>query len=211
MGSFTCFRGWSPGATSRGSGALESCSTRAAVLRASNGSGSSSNRTRPGSRTRSRPGAPARRIAFGVSCGPPTAVPGDARAITRLDQHRQVAQPRQPWEAAKIGGGTPPIRVPEGWLIVYHGVTKGGDAQTGEPVPVRYVAAAMVLDPTDVSRVLYRSEIPLLEPETEAERKGIVGNVGFPTAIDVHDGGEADVYYGMADFRIGAARLRRIT
>jgi predicted GH43/DUF377 family glycosyl hydrolase len=49
------------------------------------------------------------------------------------------------------------------------------------------------------------------EPETKEEREGRVPNVVFPTAIDVRDGGEADVYYGMADFRIGAARLRRIT
>jgi beta-1,2-mannobiose phosphorylase / 1,2-beta-oligomannan phosphorylase len=139
------------------------------------------------------------------------AVIADLHALTRLGQHRQVAQPQQPWEAAKIGGGTPPIRVPQGWLIVYHGVTTGGDRQPGEPVPVRYVAGAMVLDPQDVSRVLYRSALPLLEPETEAERKGTVGNVVFPTAVDLRDGGEADVYYGMADYRIGAARLRRLT
>jgi predicted GH43/DUF377 family glycosyl hydrolase len=133
----------------------------------------------------------------------------DVRALTRLDQHRQVAQPQQPWEATKIGGGTPPIRIPEGWLIIHHGVTKG-QAGPGGRVPVRYVAGAMVLDPQDVSRVLSRSEFPLLEPETQEEREGIVDSVVFPTAIDVRDGGEADVYYGMADFRIGAARLRRI-
>jgi predicted GH43/DUF377 family glycosyl hydrolase len=133
----------------------------------------------------------------------------DVRALTRLDQHRQVAQPQKPWEATKIGGGTPPIRVPEGWLIIHHGVTKG-EAPPGGRVPVRYVAGAMVLDPQNVSRVLSRSELPLLEPETEEESKGIVDNVVFPTAIDVLDDGEADVYYGMADFRIGAARLRRI-
>src|SRR5205823_1853739 len=136
-------------------------------------------------------------------------VAADLRALTRLDQHRQVAQPQESWEATKIGGGTPPIRVPEGWLIIYHGVTKG-EAQAGERVPVRYVAGAMVLDPQDVSRVVSRSQSPLLEPETEEEREGIVDSVVFPTAIDVRDGGEADVYYGMADFRIGAARLRRI-
>jgi len=133
----------------------------------------------------------------------------DVRALTRLDQHRQLAQPLQPWEATKIGGGTPPIRVPDGWLIIHHGVTKG-EAPPGGRVPVRYVAGAMVLDPQDVTRVVSRSHDPLLEPETEEESKGIVDNVVFPTAIDVHDGGEADVYYGMADFRIGAARLRRI-
>ena len=133
----------------------------------------------------------------------------DVRALTRLDQHRQVAQPQQPWEATKIGGGTPPIRVPEGWLLLHHGVTKG-QAPPGGRVPVRYVAGAMILDPHDVSHVLSRSELPLLEPETKEERQGIVDSVVFPTAIDVRENGEADVFYGMADFRIGAARLRRI-
>jgi predicted GH43/DUF377 family glycosyl hydrolase len=132
----------------------------------------------------------------------------DVRALTRLDRHRQLAQPQQPWEATKIGGGTPPIRVPEGWLIIYHGVTKG-EAPPGGRVPVRYVAGAMILDPQDVSRVLFRSVRPLLEPESKEEREGIVDNVVFPTAIDARPDGEADVYYGMADFRIGAARLRR--
>jgi predicted GH43/DUF377 family glycosyl hydrolase len=138
------------------------------------------------------------------------AVVRDVHALARLGWHRQVAQPQQPWEASKIGGGTPPIRVPEGWLIIYHGVTTG-EAQPGQPVPVRYVAAAMVLDPLDVSRVVSRSTHPLLEPETKEEREGTVASVVFPTAIDVRSGGGADVYYGMADFRIGAARLRRIS
>jgi predicted GH43/DUF377 family glycosyl hydrolase len=68
----------------------------------------------------------------------------------------------------------------------------------------------MVLDPEDVGRVLSRSLVPLLEPETKEESQGIVDNVVFPTAIDVRENGEADVFYGMADFRIGAARLRRL-
>ncbi|HVS04733.1 MAG TPA: glycosidase [Candidatus Dormibacteraeota bacterium] len=146
-----------------------------------------------------------------VSFAPAEAVMNDLHALTRLGQHRQVAQPQQPWEATKIGGGTPPIRIPEGWLIIYHGVTARMDAHPGPRDPVRYVAGAMVLDPQDVSRVLSRSQLPLLEPETKEEREGTVPNVVFPTAIDVRDGGEADVYYGMADTRIGAARLRRIT
>jgi beta-1,2-mannobiose phosphorylase / 1,2-beta-oligomannan phosphorylase len=139
-----------------------------------------------------------------VSFAPADAVTRDLRDLTRLGRHQQVAQPEEPWEATKIGGGTPPIRVPEGWLIVYHGVTAGADG-------VRYVAGAMVLASQDVSHVLFRSRLPLLEPETKHEREGTVGNVVFPTAIDVRDAGDADVYYGMADFKIGAARLRRIT
>ena len=144
-----------------------------------------------------------------VSFVPTDSVMANIRALTRLEHHRQVAGPEQPWEATKIGAGTPPIRVPEGWLIIHHGVTKG-QAPPGGRVPVRYVAGAMMLDPQDVGRVLSRSRVPLLEPETKEESHGIVDNVVFPTAIDVRENGEADVFYGMADFRIGAARLRRI-
>jgi Domain of unknown function (DUF4111)/beta-1,4-mannooligosaccharide phosphorylase len=65
----------------------------------------------------------------------------------------------------------------------------------------------MLLDPEDVTRVLARSTEPLLEPELPGEREGVVANVVFPTAIDRRSEDEADVYYGMADARIGAFRL----
>ena len=75
---------------------------------------------------------------------------------------------------------------------------------------VRYTAGALLLDPEDVTRVLARSAEPLLEPEEPGEREGVVPNVVpnvvFPTAIDPRGDGEADVYYGMADARIGAFR-----
>ena len=113
---------------------------------------------------------------------------------TRFGQHRPVAFPAHPWEAAKIGAGTPPIRTAEGWLVVHHGVS----------AELVYSAGALILDTADVMRVVARSRAPLLAPETPEEREGIVGSVVFPTAID----GE-HVYYGMADARIGVARLRR--
>jgi predicted GH43/DUF377 family glycosyl hydrolase len=34
-----------------------------------------------------------------------------------------------------------------------------------------------------------------------------VNNVVFPTGIDVRDDRTMDIYYGMADARIGAARM----
>ena len=144
-----------------------------------------------------------------VSFVPVDAVERDRRALTGLRWHKAVAQSEQPWEATKVGGGTPPIRVPEGWLIVYHGVTAGPNPDAGPKNPVRYVAGVMILHPDDVSRVVARTASPLLVPETADEREGIVGNVVFPTGIDVRDAGRADVYYGMADFKIGAARLLR--
>src|ERR1700682_3502126 len=50
-------------------------------------------------------------------------VMADIRNLTRLDHHRQVAQPQQPWEATKIGGGAPPNRPPGGGASCPTGVS----------------------------------------------------------------------------------------
>jgi beta-1,2-mannobiose phosphorylase / 1,2-beta-oligomannan phosphorylase len=59
--------------------------------------------------------------------------------------------------------------------------------------------------------IRYRSQEPVLTPELPQERQGIVANVVFPTGIDRRDDlgspDRFDVYYGMADNRIGVARL----
>lgn len=147
-----------------------------------------------------------------VSFASAAAVDDDLRALTRFDQHRLVALPERDWESVKIGGGTPPIRVDEGWLVVHHGVS-GKRVRGFEHQPdVRYSAGALILDPTDVTRVVARSVKPLLEPELPEELTGTVSNVVFPTAIEPLEEGASpayDVYYGMADARIGVARLFR--
>jgi beta-1,2-mannobiose phosphorylase / 1,2-beta-oligomannan phosphorylase len=112
-----------------------------------------------------------------------------------------------PYEALKIGAGPPPMRVDEGWLLIHHGVT--GEAPVGfDPTTqrVEYAAGAMLLDPDDPSRVLARTAKPILVPETDDERSGTVPNVVFPTAIEEVDG-TTYVFYGMADSKIGVARL----
>ncbi|MDR2253487.1 MAG: hypothetical protein LBD97_06470 [Bifidobacteriaceae bacterium] len=134
----------------------------------------------------------------------------DLRALTRPHSHRPLATPEHAWEDLKIGGGAPPLRVPEGWLLLYHGVD-GQINDLGSFVPqdsVRYVAAAMLLDPDNPARVLARSAAPLLEPSLEAETIGQVCNVVFPTAVEAIEGNWF-VFYGMADSQIGVARLER--
>jgi predicted GH43/DUF377 family glycosyl hydrolase len=54
--------------------------------------------------------------------------------------------------------------------------------------------------------VIARTDTPILAPETTDERTGIVANVVFPTAIESIDGVRY-VFYGMADAKIGVARL----
>ena len=69
----------------------------------------------------------------------------------------------------------------------------------------------MVLSEKRPRVIRYRSPEPVLKPELTAERNGTVDNVVFPTGIDRRDDLGApdrfDVYYGMADNRIGVARL----
>lgn len=59
--------------------------------------------------------------------------------------------------------------------------------------------------------VRFRSRQPVLTPELLQERRGIVDNVVFFTGIDqqedVGSPDRYDIYYGMADDRIGVARL----
>ncbi len=71
---------------------------------------------------------------------------------------------------------------------------------------MNYAAGAMILDGDRPWQVLSRTAVPLLEPATDDERSGIVPNVVFPTAIE-HIDGVHYVFYGMADSKIGVARI----
>jgi predicted GH43/DUF377 family glycosyl hydrolase len=126
--------------------------------------------------------------------------------LTRFTGHHLLAVPKEPWQALKIGGGTPPVRTQHGWLTIFHGV--GIQRQKERPAPcICYAAGALVLDEQDPRKVLYRSSRPILEPEIREELDGMMPHVVFPTAIDAREDGRVDVYYGMADSRIGVGRL----
>lgn len=130
--------------------------------------------------------------------------------LCHFGSHHRLATPVAPWERLKIGGGTPPILTRHGWLTIYHGVS-GLSATPGPARELRYSAGVLVLSKDHPQVILYRSPEPVLTPELPQERRGIVDNVVFPTAIDRRDDlgtpDRLDVYYGMADKRIGVARL----
>ena len=127
-----------------------------------------------------------------------------------FNSHHRLATPVSPWERLKIGGGTPPILTRHGWLILYHGVSKMAEASNGGR-QLCYSAGVMVLSDEHPRFIRYRSAAPVLTPELPQERSGTIANVVFPTGIDRRDDlgspDRFDVYYGMADNRIGAARL----
>jgi predicted GH43/DUF377 family glycosyl hydrolase len=95
-------------------------------------------------------------------------------------------------------------------MIIYHGVSKmaepGSDGRQ-----LCYSAGVMVLSKEHPCEIRYRSAEPVLTPELPQERHGTIANVVFPTGIDRRDDlgtpDRFDVYYGMADNRIGVARL----
>ena len=135
---------------------------------------------------------------------------GETVHLGLFNSHHRLATPVSPWERLKVGGGTPPILSRHGWLIIYHGVGETEVEKNGAH-QLCYSAGAMVLSTEHPQMILYRSTEPVLTPSLQQERVGTISNVVFPTGIDQRlDLGmpdRFDVYYGMADNRIGVARL----
>jgi len=113
-----------------------------------------------------------------------------------------VLEPMFWWEDFKIGGGTPPLKTERGWLIIYHGVQ---DVDYENKV---YRAGLALLDLKDPSKVIYRSEEPILEPEKEYEIVGDSPNVVFPTGL-VEKEGILYLYYGAADTTVCVATAEK--
>lgn len=111
--------------------------------------------------------------------------------------HRCVAVTRPgKWDCARIGAGAAPIRTDKGWLEIYH----GADANH------RYCLGALLLDLENPSKVIARSEEPIMEPVAPYEQTGFFGNVVF-TNGQLVDGDTVTLYYGASDEVICRASL----
>lgn len=107
-----------------------------------------------------------------------------------------LASPRKgKWDNVKLGATGPAIETEKGWLLFYHGVSGEG---------MKYSLGAMLLDLEDPTKILARTENPLLEPEMPYEKEGNVPNVVFPCG-NVVIGKNLFIYYGGADKVIGVA------
>lgn len=100
------------------------------------------------------------------------------------------------WDCARIGAGAAPIKTGEGWLVIYHGADKNN----------RYCLGAVLLDLDDPTKVLARSQEPLMEPTEVYEKTGFFGNVVFTNGHLVN-GDEITMYYGASDEVICGAKL----
>jgi len=111
--------------------------------------------------------------------------------------HRPLVLPREgKWDERQTGAGTVPFAVPSGWLEIYH----GADAN------LRYALGAVLLDRDDPTRVLGRSDDPILMPSAPYERAGLMANVVFTCGhVPFDDGRRIRVYYGAGDAVVAAA------
>jgi predicted GH43/DUF377 family glycosyl hydrolase len=103
------------------------------------------------------------------------------------------------WDSTRIGASAPPIEIDAGWLLIYYG-EKGTSAG-----PLVRLGAA-ILDRDDPSKVLARSNVPILAPRERYERIGDVPNVVFSTGVLLDDG-IVNLYYGASDSCICLARV----
>lgn len=111
--------------------------------------------------------------------------------------HKCIARTRPDrFDSARLGAGAAPIKTEKGWLAIYH----GADHQH------RYCLGALLLDLEDPSKVLSRSEVPIMEPEEAYEKVGFFGEVIF-TNGHVIDGDDIHMYYGASDEHVALATL----
>jgi predicted GH43/DUF377 family glycosyl hydrolase len=101
------------------------------------------------------------------------------------------------WDSSKVGISAPPIKTKNGWLLLYHGVSKSHNT---------YRIGAVLLDLKDPAIVLARTTDSIFEPKELYEKVGIVNNVVFPCGMALIDD-LLYIYYGGADTVVGVATM----
>jgi predicted GH43/DUF377 family glycosyl hydrolase len=106
-----------------------------------------------------------------------------------------LLEPKFPWEFIQLGNCGSPILTDDGWLVLTHGV---GAMR-------KYSIGAILLDRDIPSRVLARSEKPILSPK-DSDREGYVPNVVY-TCGAMRVGETLFMPYGISDSAIGFATV----
>jgi predicted GH43/DUF377 family glycosyl hydrolase len=100
------------------------------------------------------------------------------------------------WDNWIRGAGAPPIKTKLGWLVFYHAMTNGEFH--------KYKVGAMILDYKDPTKIILKSNFPILVPSEDYENCGFKGGVVYVTGAVLKDG-NLFIYYGAADSYIAVA------
>jgi predicted GH43/DUF377 family glycosyl hydrolase len=114
-----------------------------------------------------------------------------------LQGHYFIPPRKRFWDSKKVGAGAPPMKTKDGWLLIYQSV--------GHQDPSRYKIGAMLLDKDNPSKVLYRTNNPIISPDETYENAGFKSGVVYPCGAVIKDN-TLMVYYGGADTVVCAAQ-----
>jgi beta-1,2-mannobiose phosphorylase / 1,2-beta-oligomannan phosphorylase len=106
-----------------------------------------------------------------------------------LGGHQLMGPRVNSWDNLKIGLNGPPEHTPDGWLLLYHGVSRED---------MKYRMGAALLDIDNPMKVLARLHNPILEPLTSYENEGYRAGTVFSCGQVIKDG-VLFIYYGGAD------------
>ncbi|MEK4330168.1 glycosidase [Paenibacillus sp. FSL R7-0297] len=97
----------------------------------------------------------------------------------------------------KNGQGPAPVKTPQGWLHIAHGVRNTAAG-------LRYVLYAFLSDLNEPNKVTHAPGGHFIAPDGE-ERIGDVSNVVFCNGVIARDNGDIYIYYASSDTRIHVA------
>lgn len=104
--------------------------------------------------------------------------------------HDRVMGPRAGfWDSSRVGAGAPAMRIPEGWLLIYYGMK---ETSAG---PLFRLGTA-ILDGNDPTKIIGRSNVPILSAREKYERIGDLPNTIFTSGAIIEDGIVRLIYSG---------------
>ena len=117
------------------------------------------------------------------------------------EETRIPVLPKRPgkFDSRVVEPGPAPVVTKDGIVLVYN----GADHQ------LVYRTGIAVFDRNDPTKVIYRSEAPVFEPEKEWEKTGQVPNVVFVEGM-LAENGRYLLYYGGADKYVGVATTDKL-
>lgn len=102
---------------------------------------------------------------------------------------------QEDWESERVGAGCPPLKTDQGWLFLYHGVSKKDHL---------YRVGLMLLDLLNPSKILAKTKHYVMEPELPFEFSEMYPGCVFPTGW-VEKDGTLYIYYGCGDRYVSLA------
>ncbi|NMH26898.1 glycoside hydrolase family 130 protein [Flavobacterium silvaticum] len=106
-------------------------------------------------------------------------------------EHKCIVTTRKGhWDSKRVGAGAAPIKTHKGWLEIYHGANENH----------QYCLGAFLLDLDNPTKVISRTDAPIMVPTADYEISGFFGNVVFTNGHIVEpDDDTVTMYYGASD------------